>query len=141
MKSLSRALFAILLATPLVAGRAFGAVGDVCDPASLERATTSYSSAEQPCDRAVLVDGLGDSSVAAPGDIPADTGRVESKAERDRRIGNYTCCPRRRPWYPIPDILPATGVPLVTLGLLGPGLLATGVALSLRRLRRHRRSA
>jgi hypothetical protein len=66
---------------------------------------------------------------------------VENTSEQDRRIDDYTCCVRRRPWYPIPDILPATGVPLAMLGLLGPGLLATGLVLSIRRLRRHRRSA
>lgn len=59
----------------------------------------------------------------------------ESKEARDARISNYTCCPRRRPWYPIIDVLPQTATPLPLIGLLGLGLLATAAGLARRRLR------
>jgi len=60
---------------------------------------------------------------------------TESKAARDARIANYTCCPRRRPWYPIIDVLPQTATPLPLIGLLGLGLLTVAAGLA------HRRSA
>lgn len=59
----------------------------------------------------------------------------ESKEARDARISNYTCCPRRRPWYPIIDVLPQTATPLPLIGLLGLGLLATAAGLARRRFR------
>lgn len=59
----------------------------------------------------------------------------ESKEARDARISNYTCCPRRRPWYPIIDVLPQTATPLPLIGLLGLGLLATAAGLASRRRR------
>jgi hypothetical protein len=62
---------------------------------------------------------------------------VESKEARDARIANYTCCPRRRPWYPIIDLLPQTATPLPLIGLAGLALLATSAGLA--RLRRARR--
>jgi hypothetical protein len=58
---------------------------------------------------------------------------AESKAARDARIANYTCCPRRRPWYPIIDVLPQTATPLPLIGLLGLGLLAVAAGLAHRR--------
>ncbi len=60
---------------------------------------------------------------------------AESKDARDARISNYTCCPRRRLWYPIIDVLPQTATPLPLIGLLGLGLLAVAVGLAHRRLR------
>jgi uncharacterized protein YbaR (Trm112 family) len=60
-----------------------------------------------------------------------------SKEARDARIANYTCCPRRRPWYPIIDVLPQTATPLPLIGLAGLALLATAAGLA--RLRRARR--
>jgi hypothetical protein len=62
---------------------------------------------------------------------------AESKEARDARIANYTCCPRRRPWYPIIDVLPQTATPLPLIGLAGLALLATAGGLA--RLRRARR--
>jgi hypothetical protein len=62
---------------------------------------------------------------------------AESKEARDARIANYTCCPRRRPWYPIIDVLPQTATPLPLIGLAGLALLATATGLAgLRRARR-----
>lgn len=68
--------------------------------------------------------------------VPVAVEPVESRAARDARIANYTCCPRRRPWYPIIDVLPQTATPLPLIGMLGLGLLA--VAAGLARCR-HRR--
>lgn len=59
----------------------------------------------------------------------------ESKEARDARVANYTCCPRRRPWYPIIDVLPQTATPLPLIGLAGLGLLATAAGLARRRLK------
>jgi LPXTG-motif cell wall-anchored protein len=70
----------------------------------------------------------GESSSVAVAVQPA-----ESKAARDARIANYTCCPRRRPWYPIIDMLPQTATPLPLIGLLGLGLLAVAAGLAQRR--------
>jgi LPXTG-motif cell wall-anchored protein len=62
---------------------------------------------------------------------------AESKAARDARIANYTCCPRRRPWYPIIDVLPQTATPLPLVGLLGLGLLTVAAGLAHRRRARR----
>lgn len=59
---------------------------------------------------------------------------VQSAESSDARISNYTCCPRRRPWYPIIDLLPQTATPLPLMGLLGIGLLAGAAGLARRRL-------
>jgi len=60
---------------------------------------------------------------------------VQPAESSDARISNYTCCPRRRPWYPIIDLLPQTATPLPLIGLLGLGLLAGAAGLARRRLR------
>ncbi len=62
---------------------------------------------------------------------------VESDAARDARIANYTCCPRRRPWYPVVEMLPMTAAPLPLMGLLGAGLLVAAAAIRRRRLSRR----
>lgn len=62
---------------------------------------------------------------------------VEPAEPLEKRIATYTCCPRRVPWYPIPEFLPMTAGPLPLLGLLGASLLGVGAALRHRRL--HRR--
>jgi hypothetical protein len=62
---------------------------------------------------------------------------VESDAGRDARIANYTCCPRRRPWYPVVELLPMTAAPLPLVGLLGAGLLVAAAAIRRRRLTRR----
>jgi hypothetical protein len=62
---------------------------------------------------------------------------VETEEPLEKRIATYTCCPRRVPWYPIPEFLPVTASPLPLLGLLGASLLAAGAALRRRRLNRH----
>jgi len=55
----------------------------------------------------------------------------------EQRIATYTCCPRRRPWYPVPEFLPVTAAPLPVLGLIGVGMLGAGALLRLLRLRRR----
>ena len=62
---------------------------------------------------------------------------VEPAEPLEKRIATYTCCPRRVPWYPIPEFLPMTAGPLPLLGLLGASLLGVGAAL--RHRRQHRR--
>jgi len=62
---------------------------------------------------------------------------VESDAAREARIANYTCCPRRRPWYPVVEMLPMTAAPLPLVGLLGAGLLVAAAAIRRRRLSRR----
>ena len=61
----------------------------------------------------------------------------ETREARDARISNYTCCPRRRPWYPIIDLLPQTATPLPLIGLAGLGLLGMATGLAHRRLKRR----
>jgi hypothetical protein len=68
--------------------------------------------------------------------VPVAVQPAESSDARDARISNYTCCPRRRPWYPIIDVLPQTATPLPLIGLLGLGLLAVAAGLARLRLRR-----
>lgn len=126
MKFLSLVLLAISLAAPLSPAVASGAAGSGCDPASLDGPTVLHAGIGQPSER-VVIDNLADGA--------------SSGAEQDAETANYTACIRRRPWYPIPDILPATGVPLVTVGLFGCGLMAAGFTLSMVRLRGQRRSA
>jgi hypothetical protein len=46
------------------------------------------------------------------------------------RIANYTCCTRRRPWYPIIAFLPQTATPLPLIGMLGLALLAVAAVLA-----------
>ena len=88
-----------------------------------------------PEDRLLEVFGEASSVGQPPVAVAVQPG--ESKEARDARISNYTCCPRRRPWYPIIDVLPqtATPLPLPLIGLLGLGLLATAAGLARRRLR------
>jgi len=62
---------------------------------------------------------------------------VEPAEPLEKRIATYTCCPRRVPWYPIPEFMPMTAGPLPLLGLLGASLLGIGAALRHRRLRRR----
>jgi hypothetical protein len=62
---------------------------------------------------------------------------LESTEPADSRMANYTCCRRRRPWYPIVDVLPTTAGPLPVMGLVGAGLLVIAAALRGRRLRRR----
>jgi hypothetical protein len=69
--------------------------------------------------------------------VPVGVQPTESRAERDARIANYTCCPRRRPWYPIIDLLPQTATPLPLIGLAGLGLLGMATGLAHRRLKRR----
>jgi len=61
---------------------------------------------------------------------------VEPAEPLEKRIATYTCCPRRVPWYPIPEFMPMTAGPLPLLGLLGASLLGIGAALRHRRLHR-----
>lgn len=73
---------------------------------------------------------------AAPGERSATPVPVGVEEPLEKRIATYTCCPRRVPWYPIPEFLPMTGGPLPLLGLLGASLLGAGAVLRQRRLRR-----
>lgn len=82
-----------------------------------------------PEDRVLEV--FADSNTLADVEVPVV---VESTEPADSRIANYTCCPRRRPWYPIVDILPKTAGPVPVMGLVGAGLLAIAAALRGRRL-------
>jgi LPXTG-motif cell wall-anchored protein len=88
-----------------------------------------------PEDRALEVFGSAVDADHSPVAVAVEP--AESRGARDARIANYTCCPRRRPWYPIIDVLPQTATPLPLIGLLGLGLLA--VAAGLARRRRARR--
>lgn len=83
-----------------------------------------------PEDRVLEV--FGESSTIGRPPVPVAVQPAESS---DARISNYTCCPRRRPWYPIIDLLPQTATPLPLIGLLGLGLLAVAAGLARRRLR------
>jgi LPXTG-motif cell wall-anchored protein len=76
---------------------------------------------------------FGDAAGADRSPVSVAVQPAESKAERDARIANYTCCPRRRPWYPIISMLPQTATPLPLIGLVGLGLLATAAGLARRR--------
>ena len=80
---------------------------------------------------------LGGSTAGEASPVAVAVQPAESKEARDARIANYTCCPRRRPWYPIIDVLPQTATPLPLVGMLGASLLA--MAAGLARLRRARR--
>jgi hypothetical protein len=60
-----------------------------------------------------------DSTALADVEVPVV---VESSGPPDSQIANYTCCPRRRPRYPIVDVLPMTAGPLPVMGLPGAGL-------------------
>jgi hypothetical protein len=82
-----------------------------------------------------LLEVFGEASTVARSPVPVAVQPAESKEARDARISNYTCCPRRRPWYPIIDVLPQTATPLPLIGLLGLGLLAVAAGLARRRLR------
>jgi len=62
---------------------------------------------------------------------------VELEQPLEQRIATYTCCKRRRPWYPIPEFLPVTASPLPLFGLLGMSMLGAAALLRHRRLRRH----
>lgn len=85
-----------------------------------------------PDDRALEV--FADASALADVEVPVV---VESAESRDARIANYTCCPRRRPWYPVVEFLPMTAGPLPFMGLVGVGLLAAAAAIRHHRLRRR----
>jgi uncharacterized protein YbaR (Trm112 family) len=82
-----------------------------------------------------LLEVFGDASTVGQSPVAVAVQPAESKEAQDARISNYTCCPRRRPWYPIVDVLPQTATPLPLIGLLGLGLLALGAGLARRRLR------
>lgn len=66
--------------------------------------------------------------------VPVRVERLESPTERNARIANYTCCPRRRPWYPIPELLPATNTPLPLLAWSSLGLLVLAASIRIARL-------
>jgi len=78
---------------------------------------------------------FGEASTIGRSPVPVAVQPAESGDDRDARISNYTCCPRRRPWYPIIDVLPQTATPLPLIGVLGLGLLAVAAGLTRRRLR------
>jgi hypothetical protein len=82
-----------------------------------------------------LLEVFGEASTVGQSPVAVAVQPAESKEARDARISNYTCCPRRRPWYPIVDVLPQTATPLPLIGLLGLGLLAVAAGLTRRRLR------
>jgi len=82
-----------------------------------------------------LLEVFGDASAVGQSSVAVAVQPAEGKEARDARISNYTCCPRRRPWYPIIDVLPQTATPLPLIGLLGLGLLAVAAGLARRRLR------
>jgi len=82
-----------------------------------------------PEDRAL--EAFADASSLADAEVPVVVESVESTV---LRIANYTCCPRRRPWYPIVDILPTTASPLPLMGLAGVGLLLIAAVLRSYRL-------
>jgi len=82
-----------------------------------------------------LLEVFGEASTVGGSSVAVAIQPAESKEARDARISNYTCCPRRRPWYPIVDVLPQTATPLPLIGLLGLGLLAMAAGLARRRLR------
>lgn len=86
-----------------------------------------------PEDRVLEV--FGEASTIGRSTVPVAVQATENADARDARISNYTCCPRRRPWYPIIDMLPQTATPLPLIGLLGLGLLAVAAGLARRRLR------
>jgi hypothetical protein len=79
-----------------------------------------------------LLEVFDDSSTIGRSPVPVAVQPAEST---DARISNYTCCPRRRPWYPIVDLLPQTATPLPLIGLLGLGLLSVAAGLARRRYR------
>jgi len=85
-----------------------------------------------PEDRVLEV--FSDASSLADAEVPVV---VESPEPTDSRIANYTCCPRRRPWYPIVDVLPTTAGPLPFMGLAGAGLLLVAAVLRRHRLKRR----
>jgi hypothetical protein len=80
---------------------------------------------------------LRDASTADGSTVPVAIESTASKAARDARIANYTCCPRRRPWYPIVDVLPTTATPFAFAGILGVVLLTVAGRLAHRRRTRH----
>ena len=125
MKSPSLILLAISLAALLSSVVASGAAASACDQATSGGTTVSQPGVGRPGEQSVV----DKSAVAASRDLAAG------------ELADYTACNRRRPWYPIPDILPATGVPLISVGLFGWGLMAAGLVLSVCRLWRQRRSA
>lgn len=83
-----------------------------------------------PEDRVLEV--FADAEGLADAEIPVV---LESAGPAESRIGNFTCCPRRRPWYPIVDVLPTTAGPLPFMGLAGAGLLLVATVLRRYRLR------
>lgn len=85
-----------------------------------------------PEDRVLEV--FADAATLADVEVPVV---VESGESRDARIANYTCCPRRRPWYPVVEFLPMTAGPLPLMGLAGVVLLAAAAAVRHHRLRRR----
>jgi len=85
-----------------------------------------------PEDRVLEV--FGEASAISQSSVPVAVQPAESSDAREARISNYTCCPRRRPWYPIIDMLPQTATPLPLIGLAGLGLLAVAAGLARRRL-------
>lgn len=85
-----------------------------------------------PEDRILEV--FADASTLADVEVPVV---VESTEPTASRIANYTCCPRRRPWYPVVDILPKTAGEPPVMGLVGVVLLVTAAAMRGRRLRRR----
>ena len=84
-----------------------------------------------------LLEVFGEASSVDRSPVAVAVQPAESKEARDARIANYTCCPRRRPWYPIIDVLPQTATPLPLIGLAGLALLATAAGLARLRRARH----
>ncbi len=110
-------------------------VGDAGAALPADTAVGSSLRVFVPEDRVLEV--FGETSTIGGSPVPVAVQAAESSNARDARISNYTCCPRRRPWYPIIDVLPqtATPLPLPLIGLLGLGLLAVAAGLARRRLR------
>jgi len=123
-----------------------GATGDTVFSPGADQPVAIDAAPALPADTAVgsplrvfvpedrLLEVFGEASSVERRAVAVGVQPTESRAERDARIANYTCCPRRRPWYPIIDLLPQTATPLPLIGLAGLGLLATAAGLARRRL-------
>lgn len=124
-----------------------GATGDTVFSPGADQPIAADAAPALPADTAVgsplrvfvpedrLLEVFGEASAVGQPPVAVAVQPAESKEARDARIANYTCCPRRRPWYPIIDVLPQTATPLPLIGLLGLSLLALAAGLARRRLR------